>query len=73
MTDKRMFEVDEKGNATEIKTEQAQINAEMDQDDSCVCCGKPSGEKKGTHINLRLCYVEGVGQLCKRCYGSVYD
>ncbi len=46
---------------------------EMDQDDPCVCCGKPSGEKKGTHIDQRLYYVEGAGQLCKRCYYSTYD
>lgn len=56
-----------------INSEQAQISAEeMDQDDPCVCCGKPSGEKKGTHIGQRLYYVEGAGQLCKKCYNAVY-
>lgn len=56
-----------------INSEQAQISAEeMDKDDPCVCCGKPSGEKRGTPIGQRLYYVEGAGQLCERCYVSVY-
>ncbi len=46
---------------------------EMDRDDPCVCCGKLSGEKKGTHIDQRSYYVEGAGQLCKRCYNATYD
>jgi len=54
--------------------DQRKISAEeMDQDDPCVLCGEPSGEKKGTHIDLRSYYVEGAGQLCKKCYDAVYD
>lgn len=45
---------------------------EMDQDAPCVCCSKPSGEKKGTPIDQRSCYIKDVGQLCKRCYNSAY-
>lgn len=36
--------------------------------EKCVICGCPTDEYKITHIDLRNHYVEGVGQLCKRCY-----
>lgn len=54
--------------------DERKINTEeMDQDDPCVCCGEPSGEKKGTNIDQRLHYAESAGQLCQRCYKAVYD
>lgn len=32
--------------------------------DKCLICGKESSYKHSTHIDNRLGYVEGVGQLC---------
>jgi len=32
--------------------------------DKCSMCGKTSNYTKNTHIDLRIGYVEGVGQTC---------
>jgi hypothetical protein len=32
--------------------------------DKCVICGKDSPYKTSTHIDMRLGYVDGVGQGC---------
>ena len=39
-----------------------------DKKDTCVICGKETPYDKTTHIDLRLYYVEGYGQLCKECW-----
>ncbi len=41
--------------------------------DLCVYCGRLSEEKKSTPINLRKYYIEGAGQLCKKCYEYIYS
>ena len=33
----------------------------------CVLCGRVTSVRKNTHINHRIVYVEGVGQLCCEC------
>ena len=33
----------------------------------CVNCGKETRYKKSDHIDTRLGYIEGAGQLCSRC------
>ena len=33
----------------------------------CRICGKVTDVEKGTDINLRPCYVEGIGDLCRSC------
>lgn len=38
-----------------------------DEPEHCVVCGKVSGYLKSTHIDLRVGFVEGVGQLCHEC------
>lgn len=38
----------------------------------CVICGKETEYTFDTHIQERKYYVEGVGQLCKRCYYLIY-
>jgi hypothetical protein len=35
-----------------------------DEYDKCVICGKDSPYTKSTHIDLRIGYISGVGQLC---------
>lgn len=37
---------------------------DYDSYDKCLICGKESPYKYSTHIDNRLGYVEGVGQLC---------
>jgi uncharacterized protein YlaI len=38
--------------------------------DKCVLCGKETPYDKTTHIDYRLHYVEGAGQLCEDCYNK---
>jgi|TARA_Y100000310_G_scaffold341398_1_gene440405 hypothetical protein len=40
--------------------------------DKCVSCKKESLYSKETHIDFRLGYIEGVGQLCLDCYEVIY-
>lgn len=36
--------------------------------DKCIMCGVETEYDVHTNINLRFRYVEGAGQLCKKCY-----
>jgi len=36
--------------------------------DTCVMCGVETPYNYETHIDFRDGYVEGVGQLCKKCF-----
>lgn len=38
--------------------------------DTCVMCGVETPYEFETHIDLRNGYIEGLGQLCKKCYNS---
>ncbi len=40
--------------------------------DKCVNCKRESLYSKETHIDFRLGYIEGAGQLCLDCYGVIY-
>ncbi len=40
--------------------------------DKCVCCGVETLYDVETHIDFRIGYIEGCGQLCLDCYGEVY-
>lgn len=40
--------------------------------DKCISCKKETEYEKETHIDYRNHYIEGVGQLCKDCYTSIY-
>ena len=37
--------------------------------DKCVLCSRETSYEFDTHIDQRLGYVEGVGQLCSSCHG----
>ena len=41
--------------------------------DKCVSCEVETSYDKTDHVDFRLGYVEGAGQLCLDCYGEVYD
>jgi len=40
--------------------------------DKCVSCKKETLYDKTDHVDFRLGYVEGVGQLCLDCYEMIY-
>jgi hypothetical protein len=46
---------------TEMKTKE-------DEFDHCVLCGVETIYKHNTHVDMRLGYIEGAGQLCPKCY-----
>ena len=41
--------------------------------DICINCKKETLYSKETHIDFRLGYVKGAGQLCLDCYGIIYE
>ena len=42
------------------------------QRDCCVACGEETSYDKDDHIDKRYNYVEGAGQLCLKCWDSIY-
>jgi hypothetical protein len=40
--------------------------------DKCVICYEESLYDKEEHIDFRIGYVEGVGQLCLDCYEDIW-
>lgn len=36
--------------------------------DTCVLCGVETPYDETTHIDMRIGYIEGAGQLCRSCY-----
>ena len=41
--------------------------------DTCVLCGAETPYDYETHIDLRIGYIEGAGQLCANCYRKTDD
>ena len=40
--------------------------------DICVSCGKETKYPKMLNIDLREHYIEGAGQLCPKCFLTIY-
>ena len=38
--------------------------------DTCVMCGVETPYKRSTHVDMRIGYIDGAGQLCSKCYGA---
>lgn len=38
--------------------------------EKCVSCGANTKYRFNDHIDFRLGYVEGAGQLCQECYAT---
>ena len=36
--------------------------------DSCIMCGEDSPYEFETHVDMRVGYIEGAGQLCTKCW-----
>lgn len=44
------------------------LEAEKNEYDHCVICDVETPYKRSTHIDMRIGYIEGAGQLCQSCY-----
>ena len=40
--------------------------------EKCVVCKEKTKYNKKDHIDFRIGYVEGAGQLCLNCYDEIY-
>jgi hypothetical protein len=40
--------------------------------EQCVNCKAQTNVPVNQHVDVRECYVEGVGQLCKDCWNKIY-
>jgi hypothetical protein len=38
--------------------------------DHCILCGVETIYEKSTHVDMRLGYIEGAGQLCPKCFDA---
>ncbi len=41
--------------------------------EKCVVCTTETPYTRYTHIDLRKYYVDGAGQLCKKCWIEIYS
>jgi hypothetical protein len=41
--------------------------------DKCIICGVETPYDFETHIDMRLGYIEGAGQLCRSCFNGSKD
>lgn len=57
-------------NGTKLKEQKVLTNAvtQADQFEICVSCGAETDIKVATPIEMRVGYICGCGQLCKKCY-----
>ena len=44
-----------------------QSTEEETEYDTCVACGVVTKYKKTDHVDTRIGYIEGAGQLCSKC------
>ena len=49
-----------------------QNNILVEEKDKCVFCGKETNYLFSTPISQRVCYIEGAGQLCQKCYYGLF-
>lgn len=40
--------------------------------ETCVLCGRLAEEEKEQPVSERKYYIEGAGQLCRKCYQETY-
>ena len=43
------------------------IEEETEEYDTCISCGIVTKYKKTDHVDTRIGYIEGAGQLCSKC------
>jgi hypothetical protein len=47
---------------------EADNKARANEFEHCILCGVETSVKIGTHVDMRIGYIEGAGQLCPNCY-----
>lgn len=50
-----------------------ELKQKFSKTEYCVVCRKDTSIPVDMHVDLRYHYVEGAGQLCKKCYEEVYS
>jgi hypothetical protein len=38
--------------------------------DHCILCGVETIYDESTHVDMRMGYIEGAGQLCPKCFDA---
>ncbi len=47
--------------------------SESNRRDKCILCNEETEYDEFEHIDFRYFYVEGVGQLCLKCWNEIYE
>jgi hypothetical protein len=47
-----------------------QETEDMKKIEKCVLCGKETAYLRSTHVDMRIGYIDGSGQLCMDCYNK---
>ena len=55
-----------------MKLEFDNLDDKKNNKDLCVVCVKETPFDKNEHIDFRMGYVEGCGQLCLECWDKIY-
>ena len=58
--------IDENGNVTKVGTQLELFPNDIYED--CILCGEKTTTLKTAHVDFRIGYIEGAGQLCRDCY-----
>ena len=53
-----------------IETNQHPLN--NNNIDKCIMCSVETSHTRQDHVDTRLTYVEGAGQLCGHCYTNLF-
>jgi len=48
----------------------AYITTQDETTDKCIVCNAPTQYNKLDHVDYRLHYIEGAGQLCPDCFAT---
>ena len=46
----------------------AYVTTHDETTDKCIVCNAPTQYKRSDHVDYRLNYIEGAGQLCPDCF-----
>jgi hypothetical protein len=52
---------------------ESEMKTKEDEFDHCVLCGVETIYKRNTHVDMRLGYIDGAGQLCPACWDKGND
>jgi len=70
---KEKVAIEESQNLEKEKTRIEFLKGERMAKDKCVSCGVDSLYEEWEHIDNRIGYIEGSGQLCLDCFDEIYN